>query len=309
MSKNKIAVIGYGYWGKNHARVLGELGCLSGVYDPLISDNTNSDIKFFHNIDDVVSNSTAAIISTPATTHFEIAKSVISELDLLIEKPMAMSVEECVELESLSMSNNKIIMVGHQLHFHPAIQEIKNIINKGILGKTKYIYSNRLNMGKIRTKENVLWSFAPHDISLILEIVNSDVTSINIQGSNIINKNVEDATLTNFTFKNGINAHIFVSWFHPFKEQRFVVIGDKGTIVFTDSVENNKLVLYQTEINSKGLEISNHDSQVISYKNSEPLKNQAIYFIEAINTRHCEINNASHGRKVIEVLEKSTELL
>ena len=309
MSKNKIAVIGYGYWGKNHARVLGELGCLSGVYDPLISDNSDSDIKFFHNIDDVVSNSTAAIISTPATTHFEIAKSVISELDLLIEKPMAMSVEECMELESLSMSNNKIILVGHQLHFHPAIQEIKNIINKGILGNTKYIYSNRLNMGKIRTKENVLWSFAPHDISLILEIVNSDVTSINIQGSNIINKNVEDATLTNFTFKNGVNAHIFVSWFHPFKEQRFVVIGDKGTIVFTDSVENNKLVLYQTEINSKGLEISNHDSQVISYKNSEPLKNQAIYFIEAIKTRKCEINNASHGRKVIEVLEKSTELL
>ena len=308
MSKNKIAVIGYGYWGKNHARVLGELGCLSGVYDPFISDNSDSDIKFFHNIDDVISNSTAAIISTPATTHFEIAKSVISELDLLIEKPMAMSVEECVELESLSMSNNKIIMVGHQLHFHPAIQEIKNIINKGILGNTKYIYSNRLNMGKIRTKENVLWSFAPHDISLILEIVNSDVTSINIQGSNIINKNVEDATLTNFTFKNGINAHIFVSWFHPFKEQRFVVIGDKGTIVFTDSVENNKLVLYQTEINSKGLEISNHDSQVISYKNSEPLKNQEIYFIDN-NTRNCEINNASHGRKVIEVLEKSTELL
>tara|TARA_B100000963_G_scaffold162539_1_gene141289 strand:- start:65 stop:709 length:645 start_codon:yes stop_codon:yes gene_type:complete len=214
-----------------------------------------------------------------------------------------------MELESLSMSNNKIILVGHQLHFHPAIQEIKNIINKGILGNTKYIYSNRLNMGKIRTQENVLWSFAPHDISLILEIVNSDVTSINIQGSNIINKNVEDATLTNFTFKNGVNAHIFVSWFHPFKEQRFVVIGDKGTIVFTDSVENNKLVLYQTEINSKGLEISNHDSQVISYKNSEPLKNQAIYFIEAIKTRKCEINNASHGRKVIEVLEKSTELL
>ena len=103
MSKNKIAVIGYGYWGKNHARVLGELGCLSGVYDPFISDNSDSDIKFFHNIDDVISNSTAAIISTPATTHFEIAKSVISELDLLIEKPMAMSVEECVELESLLM--------------------------------------------------------------------------------------------------------------------------------------------------------------------------------------------------------------
>ena len=309
MSKNKIAVIGYGYWGKNHARVLGELGCLSGVYDPLISDNTDTDIKFFHNIDDVVSNSNAAIISTPATTHFEIAKSVISELDLLIEKPMAMSVEECMELESLSISNNKIIMVGHQLHFHPAIQEIKNIINKGLLGNTKYIYSNRLNMGKIRSQENVLWSFAPHDISLILEIVNSDVASINIQGSNIINKNVEDATLTNFAFKNGVKAHIFVSWFHPFKEQRFVVIGDKGTIVFTDSVENNKLVLYQTEINSKGLEISNHDSQIVSYENSEPLKNQAIYFIEAMKTRKCEINNATHGRKVIEVLEKSTELL
>jgi len=309
MSKNKIAVLGYGYWGKNHARVLDELGVLSGVFDLDPTADYDSSYKFFTNINEVIQSSNAAIIATPATTHYSIAEKLISELDLLIEKPMSMSASECDDLLNKSKKSEKIIMVGHQLHFHPAILKIKDYIKDGTLGSIKWVYSNRLNMGKIRSEENVLWSFAPHDISLILDFVKSDIKEINIQGTNIIDNGIEDTTLTTLTFDNGVRSHIFVSWFHPFKEQRFVLVGEKGTFVFTDSEEKNKLVLYQTKFDSDNLTINEHDSQNIEFDSSEPLKNQANYFIDCINSRNCDINNGLHGKKVVEVLEKSSELL
>lgn len=309
MSSNKVAVIGYGYWGKNHARVLDELGVLSGVFDLEVSKDKNASYNFFSSIDEVIHSSNAAVIATPATTHYSIANKLISELDLLIEKPMSMSTSECDDLLTKSKKSEKLIMVGHQLHFHPAILKIKDFVNNDVLGNIKWIYSNRLNMGKIRSEENVLWSFAPHDISLILDFVKSEVNEINIQGTNIINNGIEDTTLTTLTFENGVRGHIFVSWFHPFKEQRFVLVGEKGTFVFTDSSEKNKLVLYQTKFDSDSLTINEHESQNIEFETSEPLKNQAKYFIDCINSRNCDINSGLHGKKVVEVLEKSTQLL
>ena len=305
----KIAVIGHGYWGKNHARVFKELGVLSGVYDLNIENIESSKFNLFNNLDELINNSTAAVIATPATTHFEIANKLIEELDLLIEKPMSMSANECKQLNHKAKVNNKIIMIGHQLHFHPAIQKIKSQLNDDVIGDIKWIYSNRLNMGKIRNKENVLWSFAPHDISLILDIVNSDVKSINIQGSKVINNDVEDATLTGLTFENGVKGHIFVSWFHPFKEQRFVVVGEKGTFVFTDSDQENKLLIYKTTIDNDNLSILDHNSSIVEYENSEPLKNQGKYFLDSLLTRKCLVNNGTHGEKVVEVLEESSKLL
>jgi len=309
MSNNKIAVIGFGYWGKNHARVLNELGVLSGIYDSDMPHSKDDIYHRFSSFEELLQNSDAAVIATPAVTHFDLGYELIDKLDLLIEKPMTMSSNESLLLVNKANENNKILMVGHQLHFHPAIMSIKEHLKKGVIGDIKWIYSNRLNMGKIRSEENVLWSFAPHDISLILDIVGSDVKDINIQGSKILNANVEDATLTTLSFKNGIKGHIFVSWFHPFKEQRFVIVGEKGTFVFTDSSENNKLVLYETKIDFDEMQIEKHDFNNIQYDESEPLKNQAIQFISSINTRKCDINSGEHGKKVVEVLEASTKLL
>ena len=160
---------------------------------------------------------------------------------------MALKSSQVKSLMKIESNNNKIIMVGHQLHFHSAVLRMKELINSGEIGKIKWVYSNRLNMGKIRPYENVLWSFAPHDISLMLAFVNSEIIKTEVQGMKIINSKIEDTSLSLFKFKNKVKSHIFVSWIHPFKEQRFVIVGNKGSIVFSDT-DKDKLKIYRTEI-------------------------------------------------------------
>ena len=249
--QKKISVVGFGYWGKNHARVLDELGVLSGVFDLDIKNSNeakNLNYKIYDSLNEMAEDSDACVIATPAETHYSIAINLIDKLDLLVEKPLSLSVKECKELVSKSKKNKKIVQVGHQLHFHEGVIKMKKLINEGFIGEIKWIYSNRLNMGKIRTEENVMWSFAPHDISLLISLVKSPIKNLSVQGTNLFNQNVEDATLSLFEFENGVKSHIFVSWFHPFKEQRFVVVGTKGTLVFSDTNIENKLVAYTTKI-------------------------------------------------------------
>ena len=191
MSEIKIGVVGYGNWGKNHVRVLSELNHLGGVYDNLISSKKSNDkIKFYDSLDDLIDNVDGLIISSPATTHFKIARKALKTLDVLIEKPIAMKISDVLALQKLEKESKKLRVVGHQLHFHPAIIKMQELINQGAIGKLKWIYSNRLNMGKIRPNENVLWSFAPHDLSLILKFIKSEVSNLSVQASKILNNKI-----------------------------------------------------------------------------------------------------------------------
>ena len=201
-------------------------------------------------------------------------------------------------------------MVGHQLHFHPAIMKMQEIIKNKEIGNIKWIYSNRLNMGRLRVNENVLWSFAPHDISLMNSFAKSDIKDISIQGTDILKKNNEDATLSLYQYKNGINAHIFASWFHPFKEQRFIVVGTEGTLSFSDSDDKDKLKIYKTTITNFP-NIDSHKDYIVKYEDSEPLKNQANYFIEIIKAKNSKtyINSIYEAFKVMDVLDQSSKLL
>ena len=166
-----------------------------------------------------------------------------------------------------------------------------------------------LNLGKIRPYENVLWSFAPHDISLILDFVNSEITNLEIQATKILNNKIEDTTLSLMTFKNNTKAHVFVSWIHPFKEQRFVVVGSKGSLVFSDTEENQKkLRLFSTSISNTG-KIEKHNSKNIKVGSAEPLKEQAKYFLKSMESRKIQVNNSKHALDVVSVLENSTKLI
>ena len=186
--------------------------------------------------------------------------------------------------------------------------KMEDLTKQGEIGNLKCINSNRLNMGKIRPNENVLWSFAPHDLSLILKFIKSEVINLSVQASKILNNKIEDTTLSLLDFKNGQKAHVFVSWLHPFKEQRFVIVGDKGAIVFSDSKQSDKLELYKTKINKDGV-VSSHDMQSIKYIEKEPLKQQAIYFIKCIKSRKVEINNSTDALNITKILEDSTKLI
>ncbi|MHA1385525.1 MAG: Gfo/Idh/MocA family protein, partial [Candidatus Helarchaeota archaeon] len=220
--RKKIAIIGCGYWGKNLIRNFYELNSLHSICDvdenklklfkeqyPKLEICTDyRDLLNSPEIDSVV-------ISTPATTHYFIAReSLLMDKDVFVEKPIALNYKDGEELVALAREKNKILMVGHVLEYHPAIIKLKELIDHGELGKIKYIYSNRLNLGKFRTEENILWSFAPHDISIILNLLGEMPKELSAHGGNYLNPNITDVTITTMSFPSGVKAHIFVSWLH-----------------------------------------------------------------------------------------------
>src|SRR5207237_8225303 len=170
--------------------------------------------------------------------------------DVLVEKPLSIEVEQGEELVKLAAAKHRILMVGHILRYHPAISKLQELIRDGALGKINYLYSNRLNIGKIRTEENILWSFAPHDISVMLALLNEMPARVSCDGGAYLNRHVSDVTLSHFDFPSGVQAHIFVSWLHPVKEQRLVVVGSEKMAVFDDTAEH-KLVLYPHRVEWK----------------------------------------------------------
>jgi len=259
-------------------------------------------VRFTTSIDEILQDPDikAVIVATPAVTHYEIAKKILeSDKDVFVEKPLALTVAEGEELVKLAKD-----MVGHILHYHPAVKKLKEIIEKGVLGKIQYVYSNRLNIGKLRTEENILWSFAPHDVSVILSLIKNEPTKILSFGEDYLNKGIYDTTLTMLEFANKIKAHIFVSWLHPFKEQKLIVVGSNAMVVFDDLTEE-KLFLYPHKIEWKDGQIpiaQKAEPEVIPVEKKEPLKEELKQFLECIEKRTTPLTDGEEGLKVLKVL-------
>ena len=310
INKN-ICVVGAGYWGKNHIRILNQLNVLKGIVE-LDCDILNTflnkypDINGYSKIEDALNEDyDGFIIATPAKTHFEIAKIIISaKKHILIEKPMTLCVEEAKELVALAEKNKVNAMVGHVLLFHPAIKKIKRMIENDEIGDLQYLYSNRLNLGKVRTEENVFWSLAPHDIAIFQYLTDSIPIKINATGSTFLQKGIADSTMTQLEYENGIKGHIFVSWLHPFKEHRLVVIGSKAMISFEDSLDEKPLKLYSKKINiNSGIpEKIDGPVKIIPYNNKMPLDIELEYFINHLSEIQPEISNIKHGYEVVKTL-------
>jgi predicted dehydrogenase len=314
--KKKICVIGAGRWGQNHIRTLHELGNLSGI----VETNAHKlgelldiySVAGYSNVADALKeNFDGYTVATPAPLHFAIAKQVIeSGKSVMVEKPMTLSSESSKELMELAKKHNVQLMVGHVLLFHPAIRKIKELIDSGTIGELYYIYSTRLNLGTVRTEENVFWSFAPHDISVIGYLTGSIPIEIESKGSKYLQNNIYDYTMTQLTYPNNVNAHIFVSWLHPFKEQRLVVIGSKGMISFEDSSAEKEIKFYNKQIRfNNGLpEKLEKPTEIITYEKKQPLTEELKYFVENLD-KTIEIADGRSGYEVVKVLEKSQELI
>ena len=308
-----IAVIGFGYWGKNIIRNFFDLGVLHSVCDTDPSrkeliDKQNTNVAFSQHYPDILQNPEikAVAICTPACFHYKMVKEALeSGKDVFVEKPLALDVREGQELVTLAARHHRLLMVGHILRYHPAIIELSRLINEGELGRLQYIYSNRLNMGKIRTEENILWSFAPHDISVIIALLNEQPCSIYSRGSSYLSQDVADVTNTYFLFPSGVSAHIFVSWLHPFKEQRLVVIGSEKMAVFDDTAEH-KLVAYPHRVEWKKRipTAIKAEREVISIETFEPLRAELKHFIECIETRKRPLTDGAEGLRVLRILDK-----
>jgi len=318
MNKKRICVIGAGNWGKNHINTLNQLNCLAGVVD---QNDTKINffkkrypfIKTYNHVEELLDdNYDGYVVATNAHLHFEIAKFLIeNNQHLLVEKPLTLNSEDAITLHNLAIDNNVNLMVGHVLLFHPAFQKIKSLIADGSIGELQYMYSNRLNHGTIRTEENVFWSFAPHDIALFQYFTNSFPQIITSRGSDALMDGIHDTTITSLEYPNNVMGHIFVSWLHPFKEHRFIVVGSKGMISFEDSAKDKPLVLYDKSVKWKdGKPITQNGSiQHIEYDDKMPLYAELQYFIDHLDGNPITINNSESAIEVIKILELATNSL
>ena len=309
---SNIAVIGSGYWGKNLVRTFHNLGCLRTVCDvneqALCEVRDKYGVETTQNVQDVIRDKdiSAVVVAAPAAQHYTIAKDALrARKHVFVEKPLALRCSEGQELVALADSCERVLMVGHILEYHPAVQEIKRLIDSGELGKIQYIYSSRLNLGKLRTEENILWSFAPHDISVILSLLGERPTRVSSHGGTYLNPPLVDTTLSTLDFASGVKAHIFVSWLHPFKEQKLTVVGSQKMAVFDDVQQSAKLVLYSHQISwANRIPVAKKDGgQVIPILPVEPLKAECEHFLNCIARNEQPRTSGQSAVRVLEVLE------
>jgi len=319
MRKHKICVIGVGNWGLNHIKTLFSMNQLVSCVDNCDEKLNNvkslfPKIKCFKSLEDSFQDDCDGyIVATPSVTHKEISIQIIKRnKPLLVEKPISLSLKDSIEIKSHLESCNGKLMVGHLMLFHPAITKIKSIISQGKIGKIIYMYSNRLNFGKIRKNEDVLWSFAPHDISIFQYFINSFPISVRSEGMSFLKKNIYDTIITNLEYPSKIKAHIFNSWINPFKEHKIVIIGTKGSLCFEDSLDDKPLLFFQNKLIKKNLDLSINNDQnkeKVSYKFTPPLENELKYFLKILRGGPVNIANIDQAIDVIRVLDSTTKAL
>lgn len=311
-----VAVIGCGYWGKNLVRNFKRLGALSVVCDATASGRAAAvelapQTSVVENFDEVLrSNVPGIVIATPAETHYQLARQALEAgKDVFVEKPLALDFEQGFHLVQLAEEYGRMLMVGHVLEYHPAIVRLFELIQEGELGKVHYISSSRLNLGKVRREENILWSFAPHDIAIILRLMGGMPFQIAAHGGSYVQPNIADVTITHLLFDNGVRAHIHVSWLHPYKEQKLVVIGSKKMASFDDV--RKRLVLYDQRVDiqeGQPVPIKGY-GDLVSFGDEEPLDLECRAFLEAMASRQAPKTDGRSGLRVLQVLQAAQRSL
>jgi UDP-2-acetamido-3-amino-2,3-dideoxy-glucuronate N-acetyltransferase len=308
----RIAAIGCGGWGKNLVRNLAALDVLALVVDP--SDAARqmaADLGVAHSADLSVALDDARIdgvvIATPAVTHFDIAKAAFAAgKDVYVEKPIALSVGEGRALRDIAEASGKVLMVGHLLQYHPVFRTLLAMVQAGDLGKISFVSSSRLNFGLLRTEENVLWSFAPHDVSMVLAVAGRPPTQVLATGSAILQAGIPDITAAQLDFGDGLTAEIRSSWLNPEKEQKLIVVGDKAMAVFSDREKwADKLIVYPNVVEwTDGRPKAKASAGVsIEVEEGEPLKLEMAHFVDCIRNQAKPRTDAGEAIAVLSVLQ------
>lgn len=313
-SRPAVAVAGCGAWGANLVRNFSRLGALAMVCDPdpagrgralQIAPGTETSDSF-----GAALACPAVAIATPAETHFDLARRALAaDRDVFVEKPLALTYDQGAELVELAAARRRILMVGHVLEYHPAVVRLRELVESGELGRLRYIYSHRLSLGKVRREENILWSFAPHDIAVILRLTGAMPQRVGATGGSYLQPGIADVTVTSLEFADGQRAHIHVSWLHPFKEQRLVVVGSRKMASFDDV--GKRLVVYDQRVelhNGTPLPIR-HAGDAVPFAGEEPLANECRAFLAALADRRAPLTDGESGLRVLEVLEAAQRSL
>ena len=313
-------MFGGGYWGKNLVRNFHALGSLRTICDKdrdtlegLLA--AYPDAIGVQSLEEVLNDPElrGVAIATPAETHGRLVREcLLAGKDVYVEKPLCLSLEEGRELGRLARERGGILMVGHLLWYHPAVLKLKELVSEGTLGRILYIYSNRLNLGRLRREENVLWSFAPHDISIILGLLGEMPHQVQAQGGNYLHHVISDVTVSVLKFPSGVRAHIFVSWLHPFKEQKLVVVGQEKMAVFDDTAPwPEKLELYSHTITWEDNVPAAHKApaEAVPLEESEPLRLECQHFLECMSSRQRPRTDDQEALRVLAVLKACQEAL
>ncbi len=314
MPKARVAVVGTGRWGRNIVRNMSQLEALAAVVDADEGRGREQaelyGVPFFSSMADAKKSAEvdSVAIATPAETHADVAIEALAlGLDVFVEKPMATRVSDAEQMIRLAKDLKRVLMVGHLLEYHGAVVKLKEMVDSGVLGRIEYAYSNRLNMGMVRHEENALWSFAPHDIAVLLLLIGEMPIQVTAVGGSYLQPNIADVTMTNLMFDGGMRAHIFVSWLHPFKEQKLVVLGTKKMAVFNDVQPEKKLVLFDRHIETIEGELVAHrvEGEPVDYEKLEPLRQECQHFLDCVETRRAPQTDGLNGLRVLSVLQSS----
>jgi UDP-2-acetamido-3-amino-2,3-dideoxy-glucuronate N-acetyltransferase len=308
-----VGLAGCGYWGKNLARNMFQMGHLAAVCDPDArvrrqARATYRGVRVMADFDDLLKDPRVRVVAvaSPAALHYELArKALLARKDVFVEKPLALKVSEAEELVELARRRKRILMVGHVLEYHPAILKLKQLVDGGELGSIHYVYSNRLNLGKVRKEENILWSFAPHDVSVLLLLMDAMPEWATTSAQHYLQNEVADVTLTWLTFPGKARAHIFVSWLHPYKEQKLVVVGSRKMAVFDDVAKEGKLKIFDKGIEWKdGRPVTRQTAETtLFFPEIEPLREELLHLVECVRTRRAPRTDGRNGLRVLRVLD------
>jgi UDP-2-acetamido-3-amino-2,3-dideoxy-glucuronate N-acetyltransferase len=308
----KVGVIGCGYWGKNLVRNFHQLGALAAIHDTNPQTAAAMSTQYGTpalDLDTILtcSDIPAVVIAVPAEQHSSLVRRALNAgKHVFVEKPLALDLFEAEELCALAEANRRVLMVGHLLQYHSGFLKLKELTASGALGRLLYIYSNRLNLGKLRREESILWSFAPHDISMILSLAGGLPDEVWTTGACYLHRKIADVTTTHLRFPNGINAHILVSWLHPFKEQKLVLVGDRAMAVFDDGLgwaEKLQLFAHTVEWRDQ-VPIANKAAPVaIPLVEREPLTEECRHFLDGIASHRAIRTDGREGLNVLRVLD------
>lgn len=311
--QTQIAVVGCGHWGANLVRNFAELGVLSAVSDsrPDVAHRFADQFSARAlSIQEIIADPAidGVAVATPAETHADIAVAALRRgKHVFVEKPIALTVADGERMRDAARAAGKTLMVGHLLQYHPAFQTLLAQVRAGDIGLVRYAYSNRLSLGKFRVEENALWSFAPHDVSMLLAVFGEAPQRVVMAGGAYVTPGIEDECRLEMMFANGRHAHVFASWLHPFKEHRLVVVGETGMVVFEDSAAKpeDKLRLYRHGIDHSGAAPAplKAEATPIAYPAVEPLRAECAHFIDCVaGRRERPITDAEEGLAVLRVL-------
>lgn len=326
MKKTRVGIIGLGAWGWNVGRCFYELpDCDLVACSDLSEQRRNAaekhwpGVKPFATVDEMFRGADidAVVVSSPAVTHYPLVRKALHEnYDVFVEKPFTLSVEHAEELLNLSEARSRVLMVGHLLEYHPVVEELRNLIQSGELGDIYYIYTQRVNLGRIRGDENALWSFAPHDISQILYMLGLDPIDVSARGQSFIQDGIEDVVFLSLFFENRIMAHIHISWLDPHKTRTTTVVGSKKMAVFDDTAASEKLRIYdscampqQARSYGEAIQVRFGEIRIPRVSTAEPLKIECQHFLDCVAHRRTPRSDAADGLRVVRILEAAQQSL